>query len=143
MSITLLLQCQARSNKHSMLYLVVFLLNLISIKHVLQTAFHHPLITISVFTKIFLVVSTKKNIKTNGKQEQHGCIEGEMLSDCPGVLSWLSHSRYFTPAQSECDLNSYHNNMTNYTHYGPFRVMYEELKLEILNAQGHQGSACI
>lgn len=99
MSITLLLQCQARSNKHSMLYLVVFLLNLISIKRVLQTAFHHPLITISVFTKIFLVVSTKKhkNKWKTGTTRLYWGGDAEWLSRC--IVLAKSFTLFYTSSK--------------------------------------------
>lgn len=49
---------------------------------------------------------------------------------------------FFMLAQSEHDLNSYHNSMTNYTNDGPFRVTYEELKLKMFNSQRCQRFAC-
>lgn len=60
------------------------------------------------------------------------------------MIGTLAKSFIFSyTAQSEHDLNSYHNNMTNYTNYEPFRVTYEEMELDMLCSQGCQGSAYI
>lgn len=55
-----------------------------------------------------------------------------MRGDCLGYcVGWVIY--FFILVLSECDLNLYYNNMINYISYRFFRVIYEELKLELLN----------